>query len=68
MRAVTSRLKPRITASATSITATDTATETTAMRDITPGPVLRRGAGGAARYEKFEVQTTAIFTVKFHAK
>lgn len=33
-----------------------------------PGPVLRRGAGGAARYEKFEVQTTAIFTVKFHAK
>jgi len=25
-------------------------------------------AGGAARYEKFEVQTTAIFTVKFHAK
>ena len=37
MRAVTSRLKPRITASATSITATDTATETTAMRDITPG-------------------------------
>ena len=33
-----------------------------------PGPVLRRGAGGAARYEKFEVQTTAILTVKFHAK
>lgn len=43
----TSRLKPSTTASATIITATLVATETTAMRSITPG--LSPGAGCSVR-------------------